>query len=133
MEIPPLDPQGVRDNFCVGGYNLSTKRVLRAPKEPLRGLKIMRDRTRITTNISSSINISIIIAARPFGLEAVRTPLLNDASLRNAWGQDCQIAPQRPLEASWPAEDRLERSWTTLGELLERSWAGLGRSSDPKK
>ena len=40
-----------------------------------------------------------------------------------------QMAPQRPLGASWPAEGLLERSWRAPGELLERSWAVLG----PKK
>ena len=37
-----------------------------------------------------------------------------------------QMAPQRPLGASWPAEGLLERSWRAPGELLERSWAVLG-------
>ena len=50
------------------------------------------------------------------------------------WGPEwspngSQMAPQRPLGASWPAEGLLERSWRALGELLERSWAVLG----PKK
>ena len=39
-----------------------------------------------------------------------------------------QMAPQRPLGASWPAEGLLERSWRDLGGVLERSWAVLGWS-----
>ena len=47
------------------------------------------------------------------------------------WGPEwspngSQMAPQRPLGASWPAEGLLERSWRALGALLERSWAVLG-------
>ena len=43
------------------------------------------------------------------------------------WGPEwspngSQMAPQRPLGASWPAEGLLERSWRALGAIL----GGLG-------
>ena len=44
------------------------------------------------------------------------------------WNQNgSQVAPRRPLGASWPPEGLLERSWRSLGWLLERFWEPPGQ------